>query len=41
MTRHSISLVLENEPGPLSPVAGLFPPRTYNSQSLTVAPSEG
>lgn len=38
--RHIISLLLENEPGALSRVAGLFTARGYNIESLTVAPTE-
>jgi acetolactate synthase I/III small subunit len=38
--RHIISLLLENEPGALSRVAGLFSARGYNIVSLTVAPTE-
>ncbi len=38
--RHILSLLLENEPGALSRVAGLFSARGYNIESLTVAPTE-
>lgn len=38
--RHIISLLLENEPGALSRVVGLFSQRNYNIESLTVAPTE-
>ena len=38
--RHIISLLLENEPGALSRVAGLFSARAYNIESLSVAPTE-
>ncbi len=38
--RHIISIVLENESGALSRVAGLFTARGYNIESLTVAPTE-
>ncbi|ALG68750.1 acetolactate synthase small subunit [Beggiatoa leptomitoformis] len=38
--RHTISLLLENEAGALSRVAGLFSARGYNIESLTVAPTE-
>jgi acetolactate synthase-1/3 small subunit len=38
--RHVISLLLENESGALSRVAGLFSARGYNIESLTVAPTE-
>lgn len=40
MRRHIISLLLENEPGALSRVAGLFSARAYNIESLSVAPTE-
>lgn len=38
--RRIISLLLENEAGALSRVAGLFSARGYNIESLTVAPTE-
>ena len=38
--RHIISVLLENEAGALSRVAGLFSARAYNVESLTVAPTE-
>ncbi len=38
--RHILSLLLENEAGSLSRVAGLFSARGYNIESLTVAPTE-
>jgi len=38
--RHTISLLLENESGALSRVAGLFSARAYNIESLSVAPTE-
>ena len=38
--RHVISILLENESGALSRVAGLFSARGYNIESLTVAPTE-
>ncbi|MBL4623056.1 MAG: acetolactate synthase small subunit [Immundisolibacteraceae bacterium] len=38
--RRIISLLLENEPGALSRVAGLFSARGFNIESLTVAPSD-
>ncbi|MEL0083045.1 MAG: acetolactate synthase small subunit [Gammaproteobacteria bacterium] len=38
--RHIISLLLENEPGALSRVAGLFSARGFNIESLTVAPTD-
>lgn len=40
MTRHIISLLMENEAGALSRVAGLFSARGYNIESLSVAPTE-
>ena len=38
--RRIISLLMENEPGALSRVVGLFSQRSYNIDSLTVAPTE-
>jgi len=38
--RHIISVLMENEPGALSRVVGLFSQRSYNIDSLTVAPTE-
>ena len=38
--RHIISLLMQNEAGALSRVAGLFSARGYNIESLTVAPTE-
>ncbi|MES9905841.1 MAG: acetolactate synthase small subunit [Sedimenticola sp.] len=40
MRRHVISILIENESGALSRVAGLFSARGYNIESLTVAPTE-
>jgi acetolactate synthase-1/3 small subunit len=40
MKRHIISILMENEAGALSRVAGLFSARGYNIESLTVAPTE-
>ncbi len=37
--RHILSILLENESGALSRVAGLFSARGYNIESLTVAPT--
>ena len=37
--RHVISILMENESGALSRVAGLFSARGYNIESLTVAPT--
>ena len=38
--KHIISILMENEPGALSRVAGLFSARGYNIESLSVAPTE-
>ena len=38
--RHILSILVENESGALSRVAGLFSARGYNIESLTVAPTE-
>ncbi len=38
--KHMISILLENEPGALSRVVGLFSARGYNIETLTVAPTE-
>ena len=38
--RHTISILLENDAGSLSRVAGLFSARAYNIESLSVAPTE-
>ena len=38
--RRIIAVLLENEPGALSRVVGLFAQRAYNIESLTVAPTE-
>lgn len=38
--RRIISVLLENEPGALSRVVGLFSQRGYNIETLTVAPTE-
>jgi len=38
--RYIISILIENEAGALSRVAGLFSARGYNIESLTVAPTE-
>ena len=37
--KHIIAVLLENEPGALSRVVGLFSARGYNIESLTVAPT--
>lgn len=38
--RRIVSVLLENEPGALSRVVGLFSQRNYNIETLTVAPTE-
>jgi acetolactate synthase-1/3 small subunit len=38
--RHIIAILLQNEAGALSRVAGLFSTRGYNIESLSVAPTE-
>ena len=38
--RHIISILLENEPGALSRVVGLFSQRNFNIETLNVAPTE-
>jgi len=38
--RHTISILIENESGALSRVAGLYSSRGYNIESLTVAPTD-
>ena len=38
--RRIISVLMENEPGALSRVIGLFAQRNYNIETLTVAPTE-
>jgi len=38
--KHMISVLMENEPGALSRVVGLFSARGYNIETLSVAPTE-
>ncbi len=38
--KHAISVLMENAPGALSRVVGLFSARGYNIETLTVAPTE-
>jgi acetolactate synthase-1/3 small subunit len=40
LMRRIISVLIENEPGALSRVIGLFAQRNYNIETLTVAPTE-
>ena len=40
MTLHTLSVYVENKPGVLSRVAGLFSRRGYNIHSLAVAPTD-
>ena len=40
VSRRILSLLLENEPGALSRIVGLFSQRGYNIETLTVAPTE-
>ena len=37
MLRHTISILVDNEPGVLSRIAGLFSARGFNIESLNVA----
>ncbi len=38
--KHIISVLVENEPGALSRIVGLFSQRNYNIETLNVAPTE-
>ena len=38
--RHTLSVIVDNEPGVLSRIAGLFSGRGYNIESLTVAETD-
>ncbi|WP_131668144.1 acetolactate synthase small subunit [Psychrobacter pygoscelis] len=40
MKKHLISVLIENEPGSLSRLVGLFSQRGYNIETLNVAPTE-
>ena len=39
VSRRILSILMENEPGALSRVVGLFSQRGYNIETLTVAPT--
>jgi acetolactate synthase I/III small subunit len=40
VTRHTLAVVVDNEPGVLARIAGLFSGRGYNIESLTVSETE-
>ncbi|MDA3628305.1 acetolactate synthase small subunit [Saccharopolyspora oryzae] len=40
MSRHTLSVLVENVPGALARVAGLFSRRSFNIESLAVGPTE-
>ena len=40
MSRHSLSVLVEDVPGVLARVSGLFSRRSFNIESLAVGPTE-
>ncbi len=40
MTRHTLSVLVEDQPGVLARIAGLFSRRSFNIESLAVGPTE-
>ena len=40
MTKHTLSVLVENKPGVLARIAGLFSRRGFNIESLAVGPTE-
>jgi acetolactate synthase-1/3 small subunit len=40
MSTHTLSVLVENKPGVLARIAGLFSRRSFNIESLAVGPTE-
>ena len=40
MSRHTLSVLVEDQPGVLARIAGLFSRRSFNIESLAVGPTE-
>ena len=40
MPKHTLSVLVENKPGVLARIAGLFSRRSFNIDSLAVGPTE-